>query len=93
MSGTHIFAFGCVKGDLGPVLRKNMDKTEKWSFDSSSFPLGFSKKLLYIRYQDLRLGYAHVEFQPDCSNGVDSTAFGRFETFSALAILCLHGSL
>ena len=92
LPGTHIFAFGCVLGDVGPILRKNMEKTEKWFFDSSSFPLGFRKKLVNIKYQDLRSGYAHVKFQPDCSNGVDSTAFGRFETFSALAILCLHGS-
>ena len=64
-----------------------MEKTEKLFFDYNSFPLGFSKKLVYIRYQDLRSGYAHVEFQPDCSKGVDSTAIGRFETFAALAIL------
>ena len=49
-------------------------------------------ELVSIWYQDLRSGYAHVKFQPDCSKGVDSTAFGRFETFSALAILCLRGS-
>ena len=67
-------------------------KNWKLFFDYNPFPLGFSKKLVCIRYQDLASGYAHVKFQPDCSKGVDSTAIGRFETFSALVILCLDGS-
>ena len=64
-----------------------MEKTEKWFFDYNSFPLGFSKKLVNIWYQDLRSGYAHVKFQPDCSKGVDSIAIRRSETFATLAIL------
>ena len=67
-------------------------KIEKWFFGRNSFPLGFMKKLVCIWYQDLRLGYAHVKFQPDRSNSVDFTATGRSETFAALAFLCLHGS-
>ena len=80
-----------MSGDLGPVLRISMEKTEKWFFDYNSFPLGFSKKLVCIWYQDLRSGYAHVKFQPDCSKGVDSTVIGRFWTFAALATLYPHG--
>ena len=60
-----------------------MEKTEKWFFDYNSFPLGFSKKLVCIWYQELRSGYAHVKFQPDCSKGVNSTAIGRSGRFIA----------
>ena len=42
-----------MSGDLGPILRKNMEKTEEWFFDYNSFLLGFRKKLVYIKYQDV----------------------------------------
>ena len=83
LPGTHIFAFGCVLGDVGRILRKNMEKNEKWFFSRNSFPLGFMKKLVCIWYQDLRSGYAHVKFQPHCSKGVNSIAIGRSGTFTA----------
>ena len=62
-----------------------------WFFGCNVFLDGFSKKLVSIWYQDLRSGYAHVKFQPDCSKGVDSTAIRRSETFATLAILYPHG--
>ena len=72
-----------MSGDLGPILRKNMEKTEKWFFDYNSFPLGFSKKLVCIWHQDLRSGYTHVKYQPDCSIGINSIAIGRSGMFTA----------
>ena len=66
-------------------------KTWNLFFGCSFFTDGFSKKLVSIWYEDLRSGYVHVKFQPDCSKGVDSTAIRRSETFATLAILYPHG--
>ena len=75
--------------DLERFLRKNRAKNENCFLAVIFFQ---SKKFVSIWYQDLRSGYAHVKFQPDCSESVDSTAIGGFWTFAALAILYPHRS-
>ena len=42
---THIFAFGCVMGDIGPILRRNMEKLKNCFLTITHFHLGLTKSL------------------------------------------------